>query len=71
MNPLALKRRLMVMIAVNVLAVAVAMAAIVGYVARDIAFLGPVFVAAIAAGVASQVWFIVGFAKSGRPAGKA
>jgi hypothetical protein len=70
-SALALKRRLMVMIAVNVLAVAVAMAAIVGYVAHDIAFLGPVFVAAIAAGVAAQVWFIDGFAKGGRPAGKA
>lgn len=66
MNPLALKRRLMVMIAVNVLCVAVAGAAIVGYVAGHVAILGPVFVAAIAAGVAAQIWFIVGFAKAGR-----
>jgi hypothetical protein len=70
-NASALKRRLTAMIAVNVVCVIVAAAAIVGYVARDIAILGPVFVAAIATGVAAQIWFIVGFARSGQPTRKA
>jgi hypothetical protein len=66
----ALKRRMMVMIAINVLCVAIATGSIVGYVAGHIAILGPVFVAAIAVGVAAQIWFIVGFAKAS-PASKA
>jgi hypothetical protein len=69
-DTLALKRRLHAMIAIDVVCLLVAVAAIVGYVAGHIAFLGPVFVAAIAAGVAAQVWFIVGFAKAS-PASKA
>ena len=63
-DALALKRRLTAMIAIDAVCVAVAAAAIVGYVAGHIAILGPVFVAAIAAGVAAQIWFIVGFAKA-------
>ena len=60
-----LKRRLRVMIALNVASLAIAAAAVVGYVAGHVAALGPVFVAAIAAGVASQIWFIVAFARAG------
>jgi hypothetical protein len=67
----ALKKRLAAMIAVDALCVVVAAAAIVGYVAGHIAILGPVFVAAIAVGVAAQIWFIVGFARAGGTAGKA
>ncbi len=62
------KRRLGVMLSISALSLLAAGAAIFGYVARDIAILGPVFVAAIAAGVAAQVWFIVGVAKT--PSGK-
>ena len=62
------KRRLGVMLSISVLSLLAAGGAIFGYVARDIAILGPVFVAAIAAGVAAQVWFIVGVAKT--PSGK-
>ncbi len=63
------RTRMLRMIAASVACFVVAAAAIVGYVAGGIAILGPVFVAAIAAGVASQVWFIVGVAKT--PSGKA
>jgi hypothetical protein len=62
------KRRLGVMLSISALSLLAAGGAIFGYVARDIAILGPVFVAAIAAGVAAQVWFIVGVAKT--PSGK-
>ena len=66
------RRRLLRMIAVDVVCFLVAAAAIVGYLAGDISILGPVFVASIAAGVAAQVWFIVGAARDGRdPARKA
>jgi hypothetical protein len=64
MNAAALKRRLAVMIGVDLVCLLVASAAIVGYVAGHVAILGPVFVAAIAAGVAAQIWFIVGFART-------
>jgi hypothetical protein len=66
------KRRLARMIATTVTSFLVAGAAIVGYVAGEIAILGPVFVAAIAVGVAAQIWFIVGAVRDGRAsAGKA
>jgi hypothetical protein len=66
------KRRLVRMIAVDAVCFMVAAAAIVGYVAGGVSILGPVFVAAIAAGVAAQIWFIVGAARDGRtPIGKA
>ena len=66
------RTRMLRMIAASVACFVVAAAAIVGYVAGGIAILGPVFVAAIAAGVAAQIWFIVGAARDGRtPAGKA
>ena len=66
------KRRLTRMIAMSVVAFLVAAGSFLGYVAGDIAILGPVFVAAIAAGVAAQIWFIVGAARDGRaPARKA
>jgi len=64
----SLKRRFAVMVAVNVLCALVAIGAIFGYVARDVAALGPVFVAAVGAGVAAQVWFIVAFARAGAAA---
>ena len=60
-----LRRRLIAMIVATVACFVVAAAAMVGYVAGHIAILGPVFVAAIATGVAAQVWFIVAFARSG------
>ena len=60
------KRRLFRMIAVDAVCFLVAAAAIVGYVAGEVAILGPVFVVAIAAGVAAQIWFIVGAARDGR-----
>jgi hypothetical protein len=66
------KRRMFTMLAVNAVCLLVAAAAIVGYVTGGVVILGPVFVAAIAAGVASQVWFIVGVARQrATPAGKA
>jgi len=66
------RRRLRTMLTISVLSLLAAGGAIFGFVARDIAILGPVFVAAIAAGVAAQIWFIVGAVRDGRdPAGKA
>jgi hypothetical protein len=66
------RARMMRMIAASVVCFLVAAGSFVGYVAGDIAILGPVFVAAIAAGVAAQIWFIVGAARDGQaPARKA
>jgi hypothetical protein len=67
----ALKKRLVAVLAIDVVCALVAAAAIVGYVAGHIAMLGPVFVAAITVGVAAQIWFIVAFARAGGAAGKA
>ena len=60
-----LRRRMILMIVATVACFLVAAAAMVGYLAGHIAVLGPVFVAAIATGVAAQVWFIAAFARSG------
>jgi hypothetical protein len=57
------KSRLMMMLAVNAVCFVAAAAAIIGALAFHVAWLLPVFVACIGAGVGAQVWFILGWMK--------
>ena len=61
------KKRLFVMVAIDLACFLLAGAAIVGAVSMDMKWLMAVFVAAILAGVGAQVWFLVGWAKASRP----
>jgi hypothetical protein len=67
MNPAAQKKRLILMVAINLACFIAAGAAIVGHVSMGVGWLLPVFVVCILGGVAAQVWFLVGWAKSSRP----
>lgn len=58
------KKRLTTMLAIDVVCFLLAGAAIVGHVAFHVAWLLPVFVVAIVAGLGAQVWFILGWMKA-------
>jgi hypothetical protein len=56
----ALRKRRMVMMVVNVLAAATALAAVVGYFKFQLGWALFVFVGALLVGFGAQVWFIAG-----------
>jgi hypothetical protein len=60
------KQRFMRMILLDVACLAVALAAIVAHVSYRMGAALPMFVLAILAGFAAQIWFIVGLAKATR-----
>jgi hypothetical protein len=60
------KTRLMLMLAVNAACFVLAAASIVGHLVYGVAWLLPVFVAFIGAGVGAQVWFVLGMAQSSK-----
>jgi hypothetical protein len=60
------KQRFMRMILADVVCLAIALAAIVAHVSFRMGAALPVFVLAIVAGFAAQVWFIVGLARASR-----
>lgn len=66
MNLADLKRRRNRMLAINAAALAVAIVGFVGAFALGYGWLVAPAIAALVAGLAAQVWFIVGFARSGR-----
>ena len=64
LDPVEMKRRFITFIVVDVLMVLVAGAAMAGEFALGIAALRPVWIVAIVAGFAAQIWLIVGFRKT-------
>jgi hypothetical protein len=58
------KGRLKVMLAVDAVAVLLAVAAAVGSFGFGIEWMAAVFVAALAAGFAAQIWFIAGLRRA-------
>jgi 1,4-dihydroxy-2-naphthoate octaprenyltransferase len=60
------KKRLTTMLAIDVVCFVLAGAAILGYVAAGVGWLGPVFIAAIAIGLGAQIWFILGWMKAAK-----
>lgn len=62
------KKRLIVMIAVNVACLIAGLAAIIGHVAFDVGPLLWAFIAAVAGGMAAQLWFVLGWMKAERGA---
>ena len=67
MNLEAERKRLHLMLALTCVAFALALAGVVAYAALHATWGLPLFAAAIAAGVAAQVWFISGVARGGAP----
>jgi hypothetical protein len=59
-----LKRRLMVMLALDAVCLVMAIAAAVGAFFYGIAWLQWVFAAALAGGFGAQIWFIAGFRRA-------
>ena len=64
------KKRLTTMLAIDVVCFVLAGAAIFGYVAAGVGWLGPVFIAAIAVGLGAQIWFILGWMKAAKQDGE-
>ena len=64
------KKRLTTMLAIDVVCFLLAGAAIYGYVAAGVGWLGPVFIAAIAVGLGAQIWFILGWMKAAKQDGE-
>jgi len=64
------KTRLMLMLAVNAACFVLAAASIVGHLVYGVAWLLPVFVAFIGAGVGAQVWFVLGMAQASKTGGE-
>ena len=60
------KKRLMIMLGVSAVCALVAMGAIVGALSFGQDWLLAVFGAALVAGFATQIWFIVGFGRAKR-----
>ncbi len=54
------RRRLIAMLAFNFACVLAAIAAAVGYLSFHVAWLGPVFILAMLAGFAAQIWLVAG-----------
>ena len=67
-DPVALKRRRNLMLAVNGLAVVVAALGIAAYFHFAQAWGLPVFVAALLAGFGAQIWFIAGLRRTSKGA---
>jgi nitrate reductase NapE component len=60
----AAKRRMMVMLAIDVVCLIIAVAAAVGAFAFGVAWLQLVFGAALLAGFGAQIWFIAGIRRT-------
>jgi len=60
------KKRLTTMLAIDVVCFVLAGAAVIGYAAAGVGWLGPVFIAAIAVGLGAQIWFILGWMKAAK-----
>ena len=61
----AQKRRLIVMAAVNVVAVVVALGFVVAWAKYGVDWAFAAFVAALLVGIGGQIWFIAGFRRKG------
>jgi hypothetical protein len=66
-----LRRRLMVMIAINAICVLVAVASMVGALNFHIGWMKPAFVVALLIGFGAQVWLFAGLMRSGSERGDA
>ena len=60
----ALRRLLLVMVAVNAACVVVAVIGVVGYLSFHIAWMGGLFAVAMIAGFAAQIWLVISFARA-------
>jgi 1,4-dihydroxy-2-naphthoate octaprenyltransferase len=60
------KKRLTTMFAIDVVCFLLAGVAVVGYVAFKQGWLAPVFIGAIAVGLGTQIWFILGWMKAAK-----
>lgn len=60
----AMRKRLMVMLAVDAVCAVIAVAAAIGAFAMGVGWLQWAFVAALVAGFAVQIWFIAGFRRA-------
>ena len=58
------KKRLTAMLAIDAVCFVLAGAAIVGHVAMGIGWLLPVFLVLVAAGLAAQIWFVLGWMRA-------
>lgn len=54
------RRRLMIMLIADAVCVLVAIGAVIGFLSFHIVWLGAVFVAAVLAGFAAQIWLVLG-----------
>jgi hypothetical protein len=68
-DPVAgLRRRLILVLAIDAVCLLIAAGAIYGYLSAHIAWMGAAFAFAMIAGFAAQIWLVVSFARS-RPPG--
>ena len=62
------KTRLIVMLALDMLALVAAAGFAVGYFVKGVGWMLPAFIAALAVGFAGQIWFIVGLGRANKGA---